>query len=114
VNDTVIVFDRIREFISTFSGRPKEEVFNRAINSTLTRTLITSGTVVAVVLILFIFGGSATKGFAFGMLIGMVFGTYSSIYIASALVVDLTKEKVLSGKEVVEASASATDKKVKA
>lgn len=100
VNDTVIVYDRIREFINTFAGRPKEEVFNRAINTTLTRTLITSGTVVAVVLLLFLFGGSATKGFAFGMLVGMIFGTYSSVFIASAFVVDLTREKVLSGKVV--------------
>jgi SecD/SecF fusion protein len=62
--------------------------------------LITSGTVVLVALLLFVFGGSATKGFAFGMLVGMVFGTYSSIFIASALVVDFTKEKTLSGKTV--------------
>ena len=105
VNDTVIVFDRIREFINLFSGRPKEEVFNKAINSTLTRTLITSGTVFAVVLLLFLFGGSATKGFAFGMMAGMLFGTYSSVFIASALVVDLTSEKVLAGKDPVEAAA---------
>ena len=102
VNDTVIVYDRIREFITTFAGRPKEEVFNKAINSTLTRTLITSGTVFAVVFLLFFFGGSATKGFAFGMMMGMLFGTYSSVFIASALVVDLTSEKILSGKEVVD------------
>ncbi len=109
VNDTVIVYDRIREFITTFAGRPKEEVFNRAINTTLTRTLITSGTVAMVVLLLFLFGGSATKGFAFGMLVGMIFGTYSSIFVASALVVDLTRDKVLSGKAVaapVEAPAA--------
>jgi preprotein translocase SecF subunit len=100
VNDTVIVYDRIREFVQTYAGRPKEEVFNMAINSTLSRTLITSGTVFVVVLLLFLFGGSAIKGFSFGMLVGMFFGTYSSIFIASALVVDLTKEKVLSGKAV--------------
>ena len=100
VNDTVIVYDRIREFIKAFAGEEKEIVLNRAINSTLTRTLITSGTVVLVALLLFVFGGSATKGFAFGMLVGMLFGTYSSIFIASALVVDFTKEKILSGKTV--------------
>jgi SecD/SecF fusion protein len=109
VNDTVIVYDRIREFIKTYAGMPKEEVFNKAINSTLTRTLITSGTVFVVVLLLFVFGGSATKGFAFGMMMGMFFGTYSSVFVASALVVDFTKEKILSGKEVVEAKPS-TDK----
>jgi SecD/SecF fusion protein len=118
VNDTVIVYDRIREFIKTFSGVPKEEVFNRAINSTLTRTLITSGTVFMVVLLLFLFGGAATKGFAFGMLVGMFFGTYSSIFVASALVVDLTSEKILSGKEEVLAApatpAAPATKKAKA
>ncbi|MFN0015907.1 MAG: protein translocase subunit SecDF, partial [Saprospiraceae bacterium] len=102
VNDTVIVFDRIREFINTYSGRPKEEVFNMAINTTLTRTLITSGTIVIVVLILLLFGGSAIRGFAFGMFVGILFGTYSSVFIASALVVDLTKEKILSGKAIEE------------
>jgi SecD/SecF fusion protein len=101
VNDTVIVYDRIREFITTFAGRPKEEVFNKAINTTLSRTLITSGTVFLVVLLLFLFGGSPLRGFSFGMLMGIFFGTYSSIFVASALVVDLTKEKVLSGKETI-------------
>ncbi|HMX40836.1 MAG TPA: protein translocase subunit SecF, partial [Saprospiraceae bacterium] len=100
VNDTVIVYDRIREFMSTFAGRPKEEVFNMAINTTLSRTLITSGTVFVVVLLLFLFGGSAIKGFAFGMLVGIFFGTYSSIFVASALVVDFTREDVIAGKTV--------------
>ncbi|MBK9338238.1 MAG: protein translocase subunit SecDF [Lewinellaceae bacterium] len=102
VNDTVIVYDRIREFINTYAGRPKEEVFNLAINTTLSRTLITSGTIVIVVLILLAFGGAAIRGFAFGMFIGILFGTYSSIFIASSLVVDFTKEKILSGKAVEE------------
>lgn len=107
VNDTVIVYDRIREFINTYVGRPKEEVFNLAINTTLSRTLITSGTTLAAALVLFIFGGDATKGFAFGMSMGILFGTYSSVFVASALVVDLTKEKILSGKVVEEKPAAA-------
>lgn len=106
VNDTVIVYDRIREFMGTFAGRKKEEVFNMAINTTLSRTLITSGTVFIVVLLLFVFGGGAIKGFAFGMLVGVFFGTYSSIFVASALVVDFTKEDVIQGK-VVEAAPKA-------
>ncbi len=105
VNDTVIVYDRIREFMGMFAGRKKEEVFNMAINTTLSRTLITSGTVFIVVLLLFLFGGGAIKGFAFGMLMGVLFGTYSSIFVASSLVVDFTKEDVISGK-AVEASTS--------
>lgn len=100
VNDTVIVYDRIREFLGTYAGRKKEEVFNLAINTTLSRTLITSGTILVVVLLLFLFGGGAIRGFAFGMLVGVIFGTYSSIFIASALVVDFTKEDVISGKAV--------------
>lgn len=113
VNDTVIVYDRIREFINTYTGKPKEEVFNLAINTTLSRTLITSGTVIVVVLLLFLFGGSALKGFSFGMLVGMIFGTYSSVFVASALVVDLTREKILSGRETVVANAPVETKKGK-
>jgi SecD/SecF fusion protein len=107
VNDTVIVYDRIREFINNFAGRKKEEVFNLAINTTLSRTLITSGTVFLVVLLLFLFGGSAIKGFAFGMLVGMFFGTYSSVFIASAFVIDLTREDIISGKATVTAAKPA-------
>lgn len=110
VNDTVIVYDRIREFINLYAGRPKEEVLNLAINTTLSRTLITSGTIIAVVLLLFLFGGGALKGFSFGMLIGMFFGTYSSVFIASALVVDFTREKVITGSAVETKQAPAAAK----
>ena len=92
VNDTVIVFDRIREFINSYTGKSKEEVFNLAINNTLSRTLITSGTTLIVVLALFLFGGGSIKGFAFALLVGILFGTYSSVFIASAVVVDLIDE----------------------
>jgi preprotein translocase subunit SecF len=105
VNDTVIVYDRIREFMHTFAGRRKEEVFNLAINTTLSRTLMTSGTLLLVVVMLFVFGGSAIRGFSFGMLVGILFGTYSSIFVASALVVDMTKEEVISGKAPVTTAA---------
>lgn len=115
VNDTVIVYDRIREFMNTFKGKSKYEVFNMAINTTLSRTLITSGTVFLVVLLLFLFGGGAIKGFAFGMLAGIFFGTYSSIFIASSLVVDLMKEETISGTVVTAepVAAEATAKKGK-
>ncbi|MCB0570673.1 MAG: protein translocase subunit SecDF [Phaeodactylibacter sp.] len=92
VNDTVIVFDRIREFINTYSGKSKKEIFNMAINHTLSRTLITSGTTLFVIVALFAFGGGSIKGFAFALLVGILFGTYSSVFIASAVVVDLIKE----------------------
>ncbi len=115
VNDTVIVYDRIREFINTYIGRPKEEVFNMAINTTLSRTLITSGTTLVAALVLFLFGGDATKGFAFGMSVGILFGTYSSVFVASSLVVDLTRERILSGKvaEDKPTAAKVAAKKVK-
>lgn len=100
VNDTVIVYDRIREFLGLYPGRPKEEVFNKAINTTLSRTIITSGTIFIVVFLLFFFGGGAIKGFAFGITVGILFGTYSSIFVASSLVVDLTKGQALEGKVV--------------
>lgn len=99
VNDTVIVFDRIREFLGNYTGKSKEDVFNLAINNTLSRTLITSGTTLLVVVALFIFGGASIKGFAFALMFGIFFGTYSSVFIASALVVDLTKEREFQGKE---------------
>ena len=92
VNDTVIVYDRIREFINTYTGRTKEEIFNLAINSTLNRTLITSLTTLVVVLILFLAGGGSIRGFAFAILCGIAVGTYSSIFIASALVNDTMKD----------------------
>lgn len=91
LNDTVIVFDRIREYIHKFPTMKKHELINAAINSTLTRTIVTSSTVFLSVLILFFFGGNSIKGFAFAMLLGVIFGTYSSIFIAAPVVADLTK-----------------------
>jgi len=98
VNDTVIVFDRIREFAGLYTKKEKGEVMNLAINTTLSRTLLTSLTTLFTVLVLFLFGGASIKGFAFALIIGIVTGTYSSIFIASALVYDLTPS--LKTKEV--------------
>ena len=92
INDTVVVFDRIREFFGIYTDKSKKEVFNLAINTTFSRTIITSLTTLFVVLILFVFGGSSIKGFAFALLVGIVVGTYSSIFVASPLVYDLTDE----------------------
>ncbi len=92
VNDTVIVFDRIREYLKEHPASDMKHVINNAINSTLNRTIMTSVTVMIVVLILFIFGGDAIKGFAFAMMIGVGFGTYSSIFVATPLVIDFTKD----------------------
>jgi len=98
VNDTVIVFDRIREFAGLYTKKEKGEVMNLAINTTLSRTLLTSLTTMFTVLVLFLFGGASIKGFAFALIIGIITGTYSSIFVASALVYDLTPS--LKTKEV--------------
>lgn len=88
-NDTVIVFDRIRENIKLYKNEDIQKVMNKSVNTTLSRTIITSGTVFVTVLILFLFGGEVNKAFAFTFLVGVVTGTYSSVYIASAFVVDI-------------------------
>lgn len=89
LNDTVVVFDRIRErFLSLRKGTP-EQVMDAAINETLSRTLMTSGTTLITVLALLFFGGEILRSFATALAIGIVVGTYSSIYVASALALDL-------------------------
>lgn len=90
INDTVVVFDRIREFTGLYAGKAKKEVVNLAINSTISRTLITSLTTLFVVTILFIFGGGSIKGFAFALVIGIIVGTYSSVFVATPVMTDLT------------------------
>ncbi len=92
VNDTVIVFDRIRENLREHAAEDMKKTINDAINQTLNRTMITSLTVFLVILTLFIFGGDAIRGFSFAMLIGVAFGTYSSIFVATPLVIDFTKD----------------------
>lgn len=94
INDTVVVFDRIREFLNLGTSTDRQQVFNTAINGTLNRTLITSATTLIVVLILFIFGGEVLRGFSFALLVGILVGTYSSVFIASPVVVDLDKKKI--------------------
>jgi SecD/SecF fusion protein len=99
MNDTVIVFDRIREYTKT-SKEDKPTMINRAINETLSRTIMTSLTVFLTLLILFIFGGEVTRGFAFAMLIGVITGTYSSIFVAAPVLVDLNRDKPLGEQQV--------------
>ncbi len=88
VNDTVVIFDRIRENQKIFRSMDLVAVINKSLNETLSRTIITSGTVFIVLLVLFLFGGEVNRGFSFALLIGITTGTYSSIYIASAIVVE--------------------------
>jgi SecD/SecF fusion protein len=91
----VIVFDRIREYSRDMKGAEKSTIVNAAINDTLSRTIMTSLTVFLTVLILFIFGGDVTRGFAFAMLIGVITGTYSSIFVGAPVLVDIAKDKPL-------------------
>ena len=95
INDTVVVFDRIREFLGQHHAKTDKMsiVINDAINSTLSRTVITALTVIFVLAVLFIFGGEVIRGFSFALLIGVIFGTYSSICVASPVVVDFLKEE---------------------
>ena len=105
MNDTVIVFDRIRENVHLMKGADKGTIINRSINETLSRTIMTSLTVFLTLLILFIFGGEVTRGFSFAMLIGVITGTYSTIYVAAPVLVDLARSKPLSGMQQDEAPA---------
>lgn len=99
MNDTVIVFDRIREYFRKTPNGNKTEVVNRAINDTLSRTIMTSLTVFLTAVILFIFGGEVLRGFAFAMSIGVLAGTYSSIFVAAPILVDMDKSDSLRVEE---------------
>lgn len=91
MNDTVIVFDRLREYLNHYERKPMAGVVNDAINSTLSRTIITSSVTFFVMAVLFFFGGDAIKGFSFAIMLGVVKGTYSSIFVATPLMYDFSK-----------------------
>ncbi|WP_294344374.1 protein translocase subunit SecF [Prosthecochloris sp.] len=88
INDTVVVYDRIRENIRVGKSGDYLKIFNNSLNQTLSRTIITSGTTLLVVLVLFIFAGPAIRGFTFAILLGIIVGTYSSLFIAAPVVLD--------------------------
>lgn len=98
VNDTVVVFDRIREFLGIHQKSDQRIIINDALNATLGRTINTSLTIFFVLLAIFIFGGEVIRGFTFAMLIGIVVGTYSSLCIATPVVIDFTNKDTLSRK----------------
>jgi SecD/SecF fusion protein len=102
LNDTVIVFDRVREYLSESSSKKFDTLVNEALNSTLSRTINTSATTIVVILAIFIFGGDSIRGFMFAILVGIFVGTYSSLFVATPLMVDtINKEeakKALKGK----------------
>jgi SecD/SecF fusion protein len=88
MNDTVIVFDRVREYLGGKAKGNFNSIVNQSINSTMSRTINTSLTMILVLLIMFVFGGESIRGFIFAMLIGIVVGTYSSLFIATPVLVD--------------------------
>ena len=104
MNDTVVIYDRLREYLKENPRLTFAQIANPALNSTLSRTLITSTTIFLVVLVLFIFGGETLRSFSFAMLIGVVFGTYSSIFVASAIIYD-TISRTKSGSELMHSDA---------
>jgi preprotein translocase SecF subunit len=101
VNDTVVIFDRIRENLKIYRSLSLFEVMNKSLNDTLSRTIITSGTIFTVLVMLLLAGGEVTRGFAFTLTFGIVTGTYSSIYIASAIVLDWTMRKKKQREQLV-------------
>jgi preprotein translocase SecF subunit len=86
LNDTIVVFDRIREDLATQVAKSYRQIVNISINETLSRTILTSLTTLIVVITLFLFGGGAINDFALVMLIGVIVGTYSSVFVASAII----------------------------
>lgn len=104
LNDTIVVYDRIRENFRKLRQAPVIEVVNRAINDTLSRTIMTSGLTLLVVLVLFFFGGPSIHGFSLALIIGVIVGTYSSIYVAGALAVmlGLDREALLPSAQKVD------------
>jgi SecD/SecF fusion protein len=95
LNDTVVVFDRIREYINDHSKWSLEVTLNTALNNTLSRTLNTSLTTLIVLLSIFIYGGESIRGFMFALIIGVLIGTYSSVFIATPIMYDTIKKKAL-------------------
>lgn len=93
MNDTVIVFDRVREFILGKTKGDFNKIVNDSVNTTLSRTINTSLTLIMVLLIMFIFGGDSIRGFIFAMLVGIVVGTYSSLFLATPVLVDTMPKK---------------------
>jgi len=89
MNDTVVIFDRVRENLRKYSSKDINEISNLSINETLSRTIITSSTTLFALLSIFFFGGEILNGFSFAMILGVIFGTYSSIFIANPILIFL-------------------------
>ena len=118
VNDTIVIFDRVRENFRSMRRDSLDTVVNTSVNQTLGRTIITAGTTFLAVLALYLFGGEVLHGFAFTMLVGIVSGTYSTVFIASAIAIILSKRKAAPRATGTAASTPARngkkDRKIKA
>jgi preprotein translocase SecF subunit len=101
MNDTVVVFDRVRENLRRFKRKPLDEVLDLSLNQTLSRTLMTSGTTILALLALFLFGGQVLRGFSFALIWGILVGTYSSIFIASPILLRTGLSREAPGEEGV-------------
>ena len=93
LNDTIVIFDRVRENVKSLKGSSMESVINQSINDSLSRTIVTSLTTFLVVLILFLVGGEVIHTFSFAMIVGVIIGTYSSIFVASPIVIKMDKKQ---------------------
>jgi preprotein translocase subunit SecF len=93
VNDTIVVFDRVRENQRLMRREPLDKIVNASVNQTLGRTIITATTTFLAVLALYVFGGEVLRGFAFAMLVGVVTGTYSTVFIASTIAIILSRRE---------------------
>ena len=110
VNDTIVIFDRVRENLRGMRRDNLTNIVNTAVNQTLSRTIITAGTTLLSVVALYLFGGEVLKGFAFTMLVGIISGTYSTVFIASSIAIMLQGRKPLKGQPAVAAAAPAANR----
>jgi SecD/SecF fusion protein len=109
INDTVVIYDRIREYLPLYRKRSRKEVYNMALNSTLARTLNTGMATIFVLIVIFFFGGEVIRGFTFALLFGVLFGTYSSLFISTPVLYETTRRK---GQDIDAQSAEAEKKKI--
>ena len=111
VNDTIVIFDRVRENMRSMRRDNLSTIVNTAVNQTLSRTIITAGTTLLSVIALYLFGGEVLEGFAFTMLVGIISGTYSTVFIASAIAIILQGRKPLKGQPSAAPAATRPSKR---
>jgi preprotein translocase subunit SecF len=110
VNDTIVIFDRVRENTRGMRRDNLATIVNTAVNQTLSRTIITAGATLLSVLALYLFGGDVLEGFAFTMLVGIISGTYSTVFIAASIAIMLQGRKAMKGRMVAAAAPDTTKK----